>query len=91
MRLKSPKRQSNTSSSTSMATGVMIAPTISGSWCARKVSVAPLDSFTIRRTLPLPRPFIKPTGSDAMWRMVRLRMLLATRKADMCEHISPPK
>ena len=91
IRLKSPSRQSNTKSSTIIPTGVANAPTMSGSWCARYVSVAPLDSLTIRRTLPLPRLFINPTGSAPIWRIALFRILPATRNAAACEHMSAAK
>ena len=53
-RLKSPNRQSKASNRKSSPMGVAIAPALSGSLCARYVSVAALELFTILRSFPLP-------------------------------------
>ena len=88
-RLSSPSRQSNASSSASRPQGVAMAPARSGSWCARYVSAAALDSLTILRRRPLPKASAAPRGSLTMCRIVSMRRFVATRKAPMCEHISP--
>ena len=89
-RLNKPKRQSNRNNNASKPIGVAIAPALSGSWCAKYVSVAALDSFTILRSLPLPNVSAKPRGSFTIWCIASIRILAAIRNAAKCEHISRP-
>ena len=46
--------------------GVAIAPALSGSLCARYVSVAALEPFTILRSFPLPYFSVTPSGNAAI-------------------------
>lgn len=64
------------------------APVLSGSLCARQVSVAVLEVFTIRRSFPLPYFSVTPRGRAAIWRISSFRILAATRNALICEHIN---
>ena len=66
-----------------------MAPARSGSWWARYVSVAALDSLTILRSFPLPKLSVNPRGSSTICSMVLIRRLVAMRKAPRWEHISP--
>ena len=58
-----------------------------GSLCARYVSVAALEPFTILRSFPLPYFSVTPSGNAAIWRISSFRILAATRNALKCEHI----
>ena len=66
---------------TTMQTGMAIAPAMSGRLCASSVSVEPVTSVTIRRTLPEPISSAKPMGRRAMWRISAFFILAAVRNA----------
>ena len=86
-----PSRQSNTAMSATDSKGTSAVPAMSGSWWARNEWVMPALSSMILRILPLVVVSKKPSGMLTMRRMALLRMLLSTRNAAKCEHISAPK
>ena len=84
----SPIFQLNANISTISPAGVTAATVLSGSWCAIKVSVAAVESFTIRLILPVPSSSNTPSGSVMILLIRALLMLACTRKAAICVHSS---
>ena len=66
---------------TSIQSGMAMAPAISGRLCASSVSVEPVTSVTIRRTLPEPISSAKSMGRRAIWRISVFLILAAVRNA----------
>ena len=90
-RQRSPIRQSNRNISTASPSMVAYMPALSGSWCARYVSVDWVDSCTHLRTFPLPSVSRKPIGRLMICCIRVFRIFAAIRNAATWEHINPPK
>ena len=90
-RQASPNRQSKAAISATASSGTSAVPAMSGSWWARKEWVMLALSSIILRIRPVVLLSKKPSGMPTMRRMALLRMLLSTRNAAKCEHISAPK
>ena len=86
-----PNCQSTASSSTITPMGATTLPATSGRMWAKNVWVCAESSSMILRIRPVLWVSKKPNGARMSRSMARRRMLVSTRKAAKCEHMSTTK